>query len=92
MFINKGLHLSRGWENANYVSYPFTVISTIVLNANNETQVLGEVRDAPRTLRKAAPIAVIGIGILYILANIAYVSSYDYLAAILTWDMFLTGC
>lgn len=38
----------------------------------NANYVLTEVRDAPRTLRKAAPIAVSAITILYVLANIAY--------------------
>ncbi|KAB5558261.1 phosphatidylinositol 4-kinase-like protein [Coniochaeta sp. 2T2.1] len=38
----------------------------------NANYVLTEVRDAPRTLRKAAPIAVSAITLLYLLANIAY--------------------
>ncbi|KAK3332514.1 amino acid permease-domain-containing protein [Cercophora scortea] len=38
----------------------------------NANYVLTEVRDAPRTLRKAAPIAVATVTILYLLANIAY--------------------
>jgi hypothetical protein len=37
-------------------------------------QVLTEVRDAPRTLRKAAPIAISAVTVLYVLANISYVS------------------
>jgi phosphatidylinositol 4-kinase len=39
----------------------------------NANYVLTEVRDAPRTLRKAAPLAAAAVTILYILANIAYV-------------------
>lgn len=35
---------------------------------------LSEVRDAPRTLRLAAPIAIATVTVLYVLANIAYVS------------------
>ncbi|KAK3322578.1 amino acid permease-domain-containing protein [Apodospora peruviana] len=38
----------------------------------NANYVLTEVRDAPRTLRRAAPIAVSAVTILYVLANIAY--------------------
>lgn len=38
-------------------------------------KVLTEVRDAPRTLRKAAPLAAAAITVLYVLANIAYVSA-----------------
>ncbi|KAK3368223.1 amino acid permease-domain-containing protein [Podospora didyma] len=38
----------------------------------NANYVLTEVRDAPRTLKRAAPIAVSAITILYLLANIAY--------------------
>ncbi|KAK3357722.1 phosphatidylinositol 4-kinase-like protein [Lasiosphaeria hispida] len=38
----------------------------------NANYVLTEVRDAPRTLRKAAPIAIAAVTILYILANVAY--------------------
>lgn len=40
----------------------------------NANYVLTEVRDAPRTLRKAAPLACAAITLLYVLANIAYVS------------------
>jgi len=36
--------------------------------------VLTEVRNAPRTLRKAAPIAVSLVTVFYVMANIAYVS------------------
>lgn len=39
----------------------------------NANYVLTEVRDAPRTLRKAAPLAAAAITLLYVLANIAYV-------------------
>lgn len=38
----------------------------------NANYVLTEVRDAPRTLRKAAPLACAAITVLYVLANIAY--------------------
>ncbi|KAJ9132201.1 Amino acid transporter [Coniochaeta hoffmannii] len=38
----------------------------------NANYVLTEVRDAPRTLRKAAPLAATAITLLYVLANIAY--------------------
>ena len=38
------------------------------------SQVLTEVRDAPRTLRIAAPIAATFVTVLYLLANVAYVS------------------
>ncbi|KAK0621216.1 amino acid permease-domain-containing protein [Bombardia bombarda] len=38
----------------------------------NANYVLTEVRDAPRTLRKAAPIAIAAVTVLYVLANIAY--------------------
>jgi hypothetical protein len=37
-------------------------------------QVLTEVRNAPKTLRKAAPIAISVVTVLYVLANISYVS------------------
>jgi phosphatidylinositol 4-kinase len=40
----------------------------------NANYVLTEVRDAPRTLRKAAPLAIAVVTVLYVLANIAYVS------------------
>lgn len=40
----------------------------------NANYVLTEVRDAPRTLKKAAPLAAAAVTVLYILANIAYVS------------------
>lgn len=35
-------------------------------------QVLTEVRDAPRTLKIAAPIAIATVTLLYVLANIAF--------------------
>ncbi|KAH8878577.1 amino acid transporter [Thozetella sp. PMI_491] len=38
----------------------------------NANYVLTEVRDAPRTLRRAAPLAVSIITVLYVLANISY--------------------
>lgn len=38
----------------------------------NANYVLTEVRDAPRTLRRAAPIAISGVTVLYVLANIAF--------------------
>lgn len=38
----------------------------------NANYVLTEVRDAPRTLRKAAPLAIGVVTVLYVLANIAY--------------------
>lgn len=38
----------------------------------NANYVLTEVRDAPRTLRRAAPIAILTVTILYVLANISY--------------------
>ena len=41
----------------------------------NANYVLTEVRDAPRTLRRAAPIAISAVTLLYVLANIAFVSS-----------------
>jgi hypothetical protein len=37
-------------------------------------QVLTEVRNAPKTLRRAAPIAISAVTVLYVLANISYVS------------------
>jgi len=40
----------------------------------NANYVLTEVRNAPKTLRKAAPIAIAVVTVLYVLANIAYVS------------------
>jgi len=40
----------------------------------NANYVLTEVRDAPRTLKRAAPIAIAVVTVLYVLANIAYVS------------------
>lgn len=40
----------------------------------NANYVLTEVRDAPKTLRRAAPLAISAVTILYVLANIAYVS------------------
>jgi len=40
----------------------------------NANYVLTEVRDAPRTLRRAAPIAISAVTLLYVLANIAFVS------------------
>lgn len=43
------------------------------LNSNICAQVLTEVRDAPRTLRIAAPVAVFTVMLFYILANVAYV-------------------
>lgn len=42
----------------------------------NANYVLTEVRNAPRTLKIAAPLAVSTITALYVLANIAYVSAY----------------
>ncbi|KAK5663901.1 hypothetical protein OQA88_112 [Cercophora sp. LCS_1] len=38
----------------------------------NANYVLTEVRDAPRTLKKAAPMAISAVTLLYVLANIAY--------------------
>ncbi|KAK0645905.1 amino acid permease-domain-containing protein [Cercophora newfieldiana] len=38
----------------------------------NANYVLTEVRDAPRTLKRAAPIAIAVVTVLYVLANIAY--------------------
>lgn len=40
----------------------------------NANYVLTEVRDAPKTLKRAAPLAVSTVTVLYVLANIAYVS------------------
>lgn len=40
----------------------------------NANYVLTEVRNAPATLKRAAPIAVSVVTVLYVLANIAYVS------------------
>lgn len=40
----------------------------------NANYVLSEVKDPPKTLKKAAPLAVGTVTILYVLANIAYVS------------------
>lgn len=50
----------------------------------NANYVLTEVRDAPRTLKIAAPLAVTMVTVLYFLANLAYVSmlSVDYSS----WD------
>ena len=68
------LYAYSGWENANYAgssaAYPPNHVS--VLTA---FQVLTEVRNAPTTLKRAAPIAVSAVTVLYVLANIAYVSS-----------------
>lgn len=44
----------------------------------NANYVLTEVRDAPRTLKKAAPMAISAVTVLYVLANIAYVSEAIY--------------
>ncbi|KAK4188704.1 putative permease [Podospora australis] len=41
----------------------------------NANYVLTEVRDAPKTLRRAAPIAISVVTVLYVLANIAYFSA-----------------
>jgi amino acid transporter len=41
-------------------------------------QVLTEVRNAPKTLRKAAPISIAVVMVLYMLANIAYVSGHNF--------------
>lgn len=38
----------------------------------NANYVLTEVRDAPRTLRRAAPIAITAVTLLYVLANISF--------------------
>jgi amino acid transporter len=38
----------------------------------NANYVLTEVRNAPKTLRKAAPVSILAITILYVLANISY--------------------
>lgn len=38
----------------------------------NANYVLTEVRNAPKTLRRAAPIAITAVTVLYVLANIAY--------------------
>ncbi|KAK4155208.1 phosphatidylinositol 4-kinase [Chaetomidium leptoderma] len=38
----------------------------------NANYVLTEVRDAPKTLRKAAPLAISAVTVLYLLANISY--------------------
>jgi len=44
----------------------------------NANYVLTEVRNAPTTLKRAAPIAVSAVTVLYVLANIAYVSETEY--------------
>lgn len=51
---------------------------------------LSEVRDAPRTLKLAAPLAVSTVTVLYVLANIAYVSrsldSVYLVLGLITWS------
>ena len=42
----------------------------------NANYVLTEVRNAPTTLKRAAPIAIMIVTLLYVLANIAYVSRW----------------
>jgi amino acid transporter len=69
------LYSYSGWENANYVSdYLGCHFKQQDAKANRDClKVLTEVRDAPRTLRRAAPLAAAAITLLYVLANIAYV-------------------
>lgn len=65
------LYSYSGWENANYVRHPEAEVER-ELGADG-LQVLTEVRNPPRTLRKAAPIAISAVTVLYVLANISYV-------------------
>lgn len=42
----------------------------------NANYVLTEVRNAPKTLRRAAPISILAVTIFYVLANISYVRTH----------------
>jgi amino acid transporter len=44
---------------------------------------LTEVRNPPKTLRRAAPIAISAVTVLYVLANISYVSEPGRLSILL---------
>jgi amino acid transporter len=69
------LYSYSGWENANYVGHAGVGQRGWM---TNRPQVLTEVRNAPKTLRKAAPISISAVTILYVLANISYVRAHRF--------------
>lgn len=70
------LYSYSGCESANYVCQNSSLAGAIY-DANCCFQVLAKVRDAPRILKIAAPVAVSIVMLFYILANVAYVRHHD---------------
>lgn len=58
----------------------------------NANYVLTEVRNPPKTLRRAAPIAISAVTILYVLANVSYVRHHHYIPTYSRYFQYVRGC
>lgn len=76
LFYKCSMHTADGKTPTMYVFAPecpgeiYPLFRAISLT--KALQVLTEVRDAPRTLKIAAPMAIASVTLLYVLANIAF--------------------